>query len=110
MATQMQKEVFNKMITKLANKEKVSISALMKEAGFSEGYSHNPTDLTQSKGWKELLAQIEDGPFLDKLKEIALSDDKRAAIESIKEIFKLKDRYPATKIKGSQYDEELNSL
>jgi len=110
MPTIKQKAVFDKMVQKLVNKEPISISKIMKEEGFSEGYAHNPTDLTQSKGWKELLAQIEDGPFLDKLKEIALSDDKRAAIESIKEIFKLKDRYPATKIKGTQYDEELNSL
>lgn len=76
---------------------------IMREAGYSKKASENPNRLVKSKGWKQLLAQIDDEPLLDKLREIAvISKDKRANIAAIQELFKLKDKYPqkATKFEG----------
>jgi len=88
------------MITKLSNKEPILLKEIMLEAGYSKATAKNPElNLTGKLGWKMLLNTIDDAPLMKKLSEIALSKDKRASISAIQEIFKLKDRYPATKNK-----------
>ena len=62
------------------------------------------------KTWKDMLGEIPDSALLSKLLETALSEDKRASLSAIDTILKLKDRYPAGKLKVTQYEEELKQL
>lgn len=55
MATENQKKVFNAVIKKVRNGEKISISKAMREAGMSKHTSRQPDKITKSKGWKELM-------------------------------------------------------
>lgn len=72
-----------------------NVSKSMRQAGYAKATAKNPKELTESKGFQELLAEIDDQPLLDKLKDIALDkNDKRANLQSIDMILKLKNRYP----------------
>jgi len=50
MATEKQKAVARKILEKPG-----SVSAAMVEVGYKPSTAHNPSDLTNSKGWKELM-------------------------------------------------------
>jgi len=104
--TENQKQVFNKMMERVANGEKVVIGELMREVGLSPATAHNPgKNLISRPGWQILMAQLDDAEFLDKLKEIGLDTaDKRACLEAIKIIFQLKGRFE-TKVRINAYEE-----
>ena len=87
-----------------------NISKAMRDVGYEENTVKNPKNLTDSKGFKELLAKIDDQPLLDRLNDIALQGSERSSISAIKEVLTLKDRYPAGKIKINQYQDELEQL
>jgi hypothetical protein len=52
MATEKQKMAFGKIVENHGN-----ISKTMKEVGYSENSAVNPKNLTESKGWKELMEE-----------------------------------------------------
>ena len=87
-----------------------NVSKAMVKANYSVATAHTPKKLTDSKGWYELLAQIEDKPLLDRLHDIAHTKDARASIASIKLLFLLKDRMPSGKLKITAYTDELIDL
>lgn len=94
MATELQKKATDILL----KDKKKNVSKAMRKAGYSEASAHNPQNFVNSRGFKQLLAQIDDEPLLDKLREIALDKkDKRANISAIKELLALKDRYPDKK-------------
>lgn len=67
-----QKIAFEKTIENHGN-----VSKSMREAGYSEATAKNPKNLTESKGWDQLLSEISD----DLLKETLLE-----GLESVKPI------------------------
>lgn len=88
-----------------------SMGMAMREAGYTEAYSKVPQLLARSKGWKELLATIDDSVILANVFSIATdTEDKRASLQAAHMIFNLKDRYPAGKLKIQAYNEELERL
>ena len=98
--------VFSKLLTALEKNKSFDLKSLMLESGYTRTTAINPgNNLTNKDGWHQLLAKIKDKPLLDKLGEIANSNDKRAAIAAIQELFKLKDKYPAGKLKIGAYEE-----
>lgn len=110
-ATENQKQVFQRVARQVENGGKVSISKIMRESGYSPQTAKNPSKVTDSKGWKQLLAQYSEEPIMDNIYGIALSnDDKRSALMASNMILKLKDRFPAGKLKINQYEEELKEL
>jgi hypothetical protein len=81
-----------------------SVSAAMKEAGFSEAYARNPHLLTATKSWKQLLDEIPDEDITRTLRDglhNATKDgslpDHAVRLQYAKEIAKLKDKYPVVK-------------
>jgi len=72
--------------------------------------SENLTKPNIKQAFKELLAGIDDDVILKRFYQILNEDDKRASLEAGKELLKLKDRYPAGKLKITQYEDELKSL
>lgn len=70
---------------------------ILKEAGYSDNYAKTCLP-TKSKGWAQLLAKLDDEKLLDELYDVAMSKiDKRAKLQAIDMILRLKDRYPAAK-------------
>ena len=103
------KKVFANSLENVRDGKKPNVSGEMLKEGYSES-SSRALKVTRTKTWQQLLALINDEALLTKLTDIALDDDKRASIAAIVELMKLKDKYPANKMKVSQYQEELNGL
>ena len=88
-----------------------STGRAMRENGYSPSVAHVPAKLTESTGFKELLAEIDERPIIENVRAIALGHkDKRAALTAADMLFKLLDRYPAGKLKIQAYNEELERL
>lgn len=107
-----QKQAFNKALSNIAKGEHKSWNKTMQEVGYSEATAKNPTkNLLNKPAFKELLNKVHDDDLLRKLRDIALDDnDKRASISAIDMLLKLKDRYPAGKLKMQEYQDEIGSV
>lgn len=106
-----QQRAFNIMNEKLVNGGRdLKKSIILREAGYSEAIVKNPDRVFNSLYFQEALAQIDDRMILNKIEEIALSEDKRTALEGCKEIMKLKSRYPATTLRINDFKDELNDV
>ena len=94
----MQKEVFKGALEAVANKKRVSISRIMKEVGYAPSSCTKPAVVTKTKGWEELLAEVSDDGLLKELNNLSHDKrDKRAKLQAIDMLLKLKSKYPATK-------------
>jgi len=94
MITIKQRQAFKIMLEKMTSKDPITMGQILREAGYAKSTSETPSLVTTTKGWEELIAQINDIPLLEKLYEIALGDDKRACLQAIDQIMTLKDRKP----------------
>ena len=104
--TTKQKLAFSELLKLLQEGSPFDLKSIMLKAGYTEATAINPGEnLTNKTGWQQLLAKIDDKPLLDRLREIATSEDKRASISAIQELLKLKDRYPAGKLKINAFEE-----
>ena len=102
-------------IVSLVLKEGFSFKDAMIKEGYAISSSRNPSfNLTSypvaRKVWKEVLDEIDDEEIIVKFKEILRADDKRASLEAGDKLLKLKDRYPAGKLKIQEFEEELNAI
>ena len=99
------------VIKELSEDVGMPMGTAMRKAGYSLSTSKSPQRLTKTKGWNELLAEVDDAPLLKRLRSIALdNEDKRAALTSIDMLLKLKDRYPAGKLKVLSAIESRNRV
>lgn len=107
-----QKKAFKIMTEKmLIPGEKMTYGQIMREAGYSQATSLIPEKLTKTKGWNQLLAEVSDEDILEKIRSIALDvTDKRACLAAADMLLKLKDRYPAGKLKVQAFNEEVERL
>lgn len=106
MSTRKQKLALEKTIENRGN-----ISRSMLEAGYSPATAKNPKNLTGSKGWQDLLGSvINEEILIERVYAIAMQDDKRAALQAVDMLLKLRDRYPAGKLKIHQFEEELSAV
>lgn len=111
MPTIAQKMAFNNILEQMAKGKRPCVSTALRSAGYAPSTVRKQRDITQSKGWKELLASIDDGVLMDRVREIALEKaDKRASLQAIDMLMKLKDRYPAGKLKVTEFDQEISKL
>jgi len=111
MATEQQKQAFNIRTKTIEKKKPILMGKIMREAGYSNKASENPKRLINSIGWQELLSHISDEKILKKLKAIAFdTQDKRACLDAIEKLLKLKDKYPANKYKAEGFDNELKGF
>ena len=102
---------FKKAVEKALRGERPNIAQIMRESGRYSESSIRCAKLTKTKTWKECLEKIKDESLIDRLMEIALDkDDKRASIEAIKELFKLKERYPRQKLSFELFEAEISRI
>lgn len=110
MPTIAQKLAFNEVQAQIARGEVPNMSAAARKAGYKPSTIARSSNLSKSKGWQELLATIDDNELMDKVRNIALGKNDSASLKAIDMLMKLKDRYPAGKLKVTEYDEEISKL
>ena len=110
MATEMTKIAFDKAMKLKKQGKPIIMKKVMQESGYSKEMSKHPGVLVGSKGWLELLAQVDEKPLLERFASIALEGSERNSIEACKELLKLKDRYPDKKFKVGKLDEDLKDI
>lgn len=104
-------KIFNEYYEGKISGKKVSIQKLMLKYGYSPN-SAAICGITRSNKWQSLLDSIDDEPFIDKLKDIALNSKNDAdAIRAIKEVLRLKNRYPEQqKQPKNLFQTQINNL
>lgn len=110
MPTLAQQQTFNEVMKQMGNGERPNLSKAMRKVGYKKSTWQKTGNLTNSKGWNELLESIDDSALLAKVREIALAEDKSSSLKAIDMLMKLKDRYPAGKLKVTEYAEEVQRL
>src|SRR5258708_2619282 len=100
------KRIFDKSLENVRQGKRPNVSGLMRIENYSPSAS-KALKVTKTKVWQNLLNAIDDQVILNKFYEILESDDKRSSLAAGIELLKLKDRYPANKMKVSQYENEL---
>src|SRR4030042_5142392 len=90
MATIKQRRAVEKIMENNGN-----VSKSMKQVGYREATAKNPKNLTESKGFQELLAaEINDDEMLKRLKQIINKGANRESLTDIDMGLKLKNKYP----------------
>ncbi len=83
---------------------------ILLQAGYSKAIAKNPSKVIKGEMFKAYLDQIDDKSILARIYEIAMDEDKRASLQASDMLLKLKDRYPAGKLKINDYQDEINDL
>ena len=89
------------------SKQKLSWKALLKRAGYAESIQLNPHLVLNNPGFQELLEMIgfSDIELVAVHKDLLHNPDPRIRLEALKEGYRIKDKYPTTKIKIGRLDE-----
>ena len=102
---QKQRKVLNSVMT-----EGKSMKRAMMDAGYSETYAHASTNMTETKSWRKILAEVNDENVMSRIYEILEDTDKRASLQAADMILKLKDKYPSNKSKTINYQVDMDGL
>lgn len=85
-----------------------SVSAAMRQAGYSARSAEKPQELTRSKGWAELMADaLPDEKLLSVHKGLLDHKDWRAREAGLDRAYRLKGSYKADKVK---FEDPLSDL
>jgi hypothetical protein len=85
-----QKNTFKKVIN-----ESKSASRAMRESGYDETTAKNPSNLTNSKGWQQLMDEyLDDEVMTARLNQIMLGGANRESLTALDMGYKLKNKYP----------------
>lgn len=89
----MQQRAFMEYLKAVSNSpdgiEKPTKKKILKKAGYSDSVAAKPSRVFESAGWEEMMELIDNRPYLAKLHEIAMSDDKRSAIQAIDRLLEI---------------------
>jgi len=81
-----------------------SAGQILRESGYGK-IALQPSRILDSKGFQQLLAQVDDKVIVGKVYDILQDDDKRSSLAAADMLLKLKDRYPAGKMKLGTFNE-----
>ena len=97
-------------LTLVANGGK-SKAEILRDAGYSPAVVKNPERVFGSDYFRAVLHElVDDRALIERVNEIALDEDKRSSLQAIDMLLKLKDRYPAGKLKIQDYQDEINDI
>ena len=99
-----------KTLSILAAAPEMPMSQAMTLAGYKAAYTHNPHEFKQTKSWNQILSEIDDNEVITEVHGVLVSADARAKLQAADMLLKLKDRYPAGKLKIQAYNEEIQRL
>lgn len=104
------RRVFERAAERVKAGEKPAISALMREEGYAPSTCRS-LEVMKTATWKQLLETIPDNKLLSELFELATDpEDKRTKLEALKEIFRLKDKYPAGKMQIGAFQNQVSEF
>lgn len=87
MATVQQQRAFMEYLKNIENTDdafdKPTKKKILKKAGYSDSVAEKPEEVFGSKGWEQMMQMIDNTPYLAKLHDIAMSEDKRSALKAI---------------------------
>lgn len=83
---------------------------LAEMAGYSPASANNASAFLKRPVFSKLLELIDDVSLLDRVMDIALDEDKRSSLQAIDMLLKLKDRYPASKLKMQGFLDEIGAI
>ena len=102
MPTIKQKKAFNKIVENRGN-----VSKTMLEVGYAPSTAKNPMELTESKGWKELMGEyLPDEMTLRRHQEIIEAGEDKDSVKGIDMHYKLKGYYAPDKHVNLNIDAE----
>lgn len=102
------KNVHDKVLENVRLGKAANVSKAMREEGYAET-SIRAMKVTKTKLWATLMEEIDDEIVIRRVAEILRDGDSRASLQAADMLLKLKDRYPANKIKHAVFDER-NSI
>lgn len=108
MATELQKRAFKEVLKKTSNNQPFKMGEVMLEAGYKKSIARTPKALEKSKGWEILKAKyLNDEKALQTFNDLAdkKNEDKDNRLKASVEIMKLKDRYPAGRVKIGAFED-----
>lgn len=97
---------------KIENGKEVVISKTMLEAGYSESSAHD-CSIMKTRAFKDLLEEyLPDSSLLGVVKDLIdpSNEDKNTRLAAAKEGFRLKDRYPASKLQLNAFQDATNDI
>lgn len=95
MSTMKQRKVKDIYLEEMQKDKPDTMGNILRRVGYAENTAIKPTQVFQSQGFQEMLAEIDDNRIVKKWTKWALQDkDRRTSLEAGKEIMKLKNRYP----------------
>ena len=93
--TELQKKTYELRAKRIKNKKPIKMGEIILEAGGSKHTARKPYQITQSKGWQQILAQYDDEPIMQAIYKDALDGkDKRNATKNRELYLRVKDRFP----------------
>ena len=98
------KDVFNATLKNVSNGKIANVENEMLKAGYSKS-SARCLKITKTKTWDKLLKEIDDEEILNTVKSIMRDEDKRSSLTAADMLLKLKDRYPAGKVKIGAFED-----
>jgi len=102
MATLKQQTAFNKVLENAQQGNPKSAKQILTESGYHK-IANQAVRIFRSRGFQELLKEIDDEVILSRIYKILQDDDKRSSLVAADMLLKLKDRYPAGKFKISAF-------
>lgn len=101
-----QRLTFQALLKAIEKGENFKFGDLMIQGGYSKTSALNPgMALTSRPGWQELMAMISDEVILGKIYEVLLDKDKDSSLKAADMLLKIKDKYPAGKLKIGAFQE-----
>jgi len=108
MSTIKQQKTAENYLGVLKSGDLINKGEILRNSGYTDYVSKMPSRIFDSKGFQEVLAQIDEQSIIKKWEQWAVSDkDKRNALEAGKEIMKLKNRYPSDTVAAEMGDFKL---
>ena len=95
MPTIKQEKLAKTYLEELKSDKPRSKGVIMRESGYADNTAIKPIQVFASKGFQEILSEVDDNRIIKKWNKWALQEkDRRTSLEAGKEIMKLKGRYP----------------
>lgn len=111
MATELQKRALDKMVEKGRNGKKISVSATMREVGYSEVTATHPDKLTKSQGFIELCDELGlTDSFLTKALVADIKAKPKKREKELRLAFQVRGRLKENEEKGTTNNIFINNL